>query len=370
MRIGIDCRIYGATHGYMGKYMERFIDSLAWMTDEHEYVLFFHDQELTDFDFASSRLRLVKTSARIGSIAEQVIFPYELYREKLDIVFSIAPYSPLLYRRKTIALLPDLASYFYPTKPFKGTWMRNWSNFILRQTLRKASMVIALSDILKRDIIEIFDIHEDMIRVIPPMMVGVLDITESTPEDVRKLLVQENIQGKYILIEWELREYKNIPRFLQAYSQLLKEGSIDADLVLIGKEDPNYHEIRSELIELGLQGRVHIYNVFDENKRAFFQKHASLCVLPSLYEGSEQPILEALLYKTPILSSLLPTITTVLGKDEAIFFRPMSIPDIKDALKQSWEHPVSWKHKKDISIYAPWAVSEKIRDVLAVSPGK
>lgn len=140
---------------------------------------------------------------------------------------------------------------------------------------------------------------------------------------------------------------------MEAYNQLLKEGSIDADLVLIGKEDPNYHEIRSELIELGLQGRVHIYNVLDENKRAFFQKHASLCVLPSLYEGSEQPILEALFYKTPILSALLPTITSVLGKEEAVFFRPMSIPDMREALKQAWEYPVIGKKKKDISVYTP-----------------
>lgn len=171
------------------------------MTDEHEYVLFFHDQLLADFDFTSPRLRAVKTSARVGSIAEQIVFPYELYREKLDIMFSIAPYSPLLYRRKTIALLPDLASYFYPTKLFKGTWMRNWSNLVLRQSLRKAHRVIALSETLKRDIIEIFDIHEDAIQVIPPMFAGDQDVTESTPDEVQKLLLQENIQGKYMIIE-------------------------------------------------------------------------------------------------------------------------------------------------------------------------
>lgn len=107
------------------------------------------------------------------------------------------------------------------------------------------------------------------------------------------------------------------------------------DLVLIGKEDPTYHDIRSELIELGLQGRVHIYNVLDESKIAFFHKNASLYVLPSLYEASELPVLRPLTENIPILCSLLSSITAILPKDEATFLRPMSVADIKQALQKS-----------------------------------
>lgn len=43
MRIGIDCRMYGPSHGYMGKYMESFVSYLLENEDTNEYVLFFND---------------------------------------------------------------------------------------------------------------------------------------------------------------------------------------------------------------------------------------------------------------------------------------------------------------------------------------
>lgn len=112
----------------------------------------------------------------------------------------------------------------------------------------------------------------------------------------------------------------------------------------MGKEDPTYHEIRSTLIALGLQSRVHIYNVLDEEKIGYLYQNTSLYVLPSLYEGSEQAILEPIAHHLPIASALLPSVTALLKKDDAIFFRPMGIQDIRDALKKGLSNPM----KKDI----------------------
>lgn len=199
MRIGIDCRIYGAANGYMGSSMEQFVSYLVQTEDEHEYVLFFHDRDVSDRVLKSPRFRIVKTAAKIGSLAEQTVLPYELYREKLDTVLGFAPYIPLLYRKKTVAILPDLVSYFYPSKHMKGTWRRNWSNLVLRTCLRKASGTIVLSETLKRDVIEIFDIPEEKIRVIPPMILEHKDVKQNLGE-MQQFLVTENISERYLLI--------------------------------------------------------------------------------------------------------------------------------------------------------------------------
>lgn len=141
----------------------------------------------------------------------------------------------------------------------------------------------------------------------------------------------------------------------------------DIDLVLVGKEDPAYHEIRSILIQLGLQSQVHIYNVLEEEKVGFLYQNASLYVLPSLYEGSELPILAPLAYNLPIASSLLPSVTALLGKENALFFRPMSIPEIKESLKKALSNSSFRQDKKDISLYSTASVSEKILNTLLAS---
>lgn len=119
MRIGIDCRTYGPAHGYMGKYMESFVSYLLLSEDTNEYVLFFNDREFGDFIPEFPRFRAMKTASETGSWSEQMFLPYELYKEKLDIMLFSQPSIPLLYLGKSVIILSDLVPYFYPEKRLK-----------------------------------------------------------------------------------------------------------------------------------------------------------------------------------------------------------------------------------------------------------
>ncbi len=169
MRIGIDCRTYGSTHGYMGKYLESFIDHLDTNEDEHEYVLFMSEREFDEFSPKSPRIQRVKTAIKSGGIMEHALFPLELQKKHLDLVLFPTPHIPLFYFGKSVIILPDLVSYFYPEKHLSGSFMRFIQTFLLRMNIQKASTIIVLGEVLKRDIIEIFDTKEEKIHIIPPM---------------------------------------------------------------------------------------------------------------------------------------------------------------------------------------------------------
>lgn len=196
MRIGIDCRAHGAARGYMDIYMEHFVSYLEQNKDTNEYILFFNERELSDFSTESDRLRAVKTAAKMGNFSGQVLFAYELQREKLDLMLFSSPNIPFLYFGKSIIILSDLISYFYPEKHRKGSWMRLLSNLILRRSIHKAASIIAFSETLKRDIIEIFDTPEDKISVIPPMSFPVPPVKEA---EMQKFYSQEYLSEKYLL---------------------------------------------------------------------------------------------------------------------------------------------------------------------------
>lgn len=86
---------------------------------------------------------------------------------------------------------------------------------------------------MKHDIIEIFDIYEEKIFVIPPMIPDRKDIQPQRQNEIKQFFLKEGVHEKYILSIGELREYKNIPRLLQAYNLFLKESGEDIDLVLV-----------------------------------------------------------------------------------------------------------------------------------------
>jgi hypothetical protein len=176
--------------------MENFISYLEQNDDSNKYVLFFNDREFSDFHTKSDCFEIIKTTAKTGGLAEQIIFPYELRKEKLDLMLFSSPNIPFLYFGKSIIILADLVSYFYPEKHRKGSRVRYISNFILRQSIRKAQSVIVLSEVLKSDIVEIFDIHEEKIQIIPPMCQKIITGRDS---EMKQFFSQENLSGKYIL---------------------------------------------------------------------------------------------------------------------------------------------------------------------------
>ena len=364
MRIGIDGRGYGSTYGYMGKYAEALVTHISKHTDAHEYVLIVHDQELNPSILNCPRLQVITIPTGLWKLGNHLYFTYELYRAKLDAMLFMEPKIPVFYVKKSIIIVPDLLSYFYPSKHAHVFWARHVEMFFLRRSIRKASHIITLSKTLKRDLIEIFNIHEDLITHIPPIYVP-LRIWKAVT--AKNFFAQEHLHEKYILSVWELREYKNIPRLLRAYHSLLEQEKIDMDLVLVGKEDVSYHEIRSIVISLGLQNRVHIYNMIDEETMHALYTHASLYILSSLYEGSEQAIIEPLTYHLPIASASLPSITTALEKDTLVtWFRPMSVPDITDACKRILTSDIRTHASVDLSEYSPSVICAKLLEVFTL----
>ncbi len=365
MRIGIDCRAYWETHGYRGIYIENLISYLDQNEDANEYVLFFNDRDFNDFIPKSPRIHTRKTTVKLSSFLEQIFFPQELFKEKLDHMFFSHPSILFFYRKNTTILLIDLVAYFYPEKYLKWWLLQYWKGFILRHSIRKSDTIIALSEVLKHDIIEIFDVDEQKILVIPPMFPEREKIHIEKGNDIQQFLLKEGISKKYILSVGELREYKNIPRLLQAYNLFLKESWEDIDLVLVGKEDPTYHEIRSTIIQLGIQSRVHIYSMLDIEQMRLLYQNASFFILASLYESSELALLNSLSYGLPITSSILPSLTTIFSQKDILYFRPMSIPDMQGAFIQMFNRPLlRWK-KKDMDKYSVSTVSKKLVEIFS-----
>ena len=114
-------------------------------------------------------------------------------------------------------------------------------------------------------------------------------------------------------------KHKNHEMLLSAYQQYRKlDVDQSWDLVLTGHEDGRMREILAVVKELGLTAQVHFFGHLPERGFSRVWRHAGALVFPSLHEGFGIPLVEAMHFGIPILSSRAGSLGEIAG-DAALF---------------------------------------------------
>jgi len=142
---------------------------------------------------------------------------------------------------------------------------------------------------------------------------------------------------KNISFLWErFNLVKNISRLIEAFSQVLKKNH-DIDLVIIGKKGWLYEPILKKPGELGISDKVKFLDFISDEELPSFYQHAMCYVLPSLYEGFGLPVLEAMQYGCPVITSNVSSLPEA-GGDAALYVDPENVSDIAEKIVQMIEN--------------------------------
>ncbi|MFA6896888.1 MAG: glycosyltransferase family 1 protein [Patescibacteria group bacterium] len=328
--IGIDARMFGYAQTGIGNYIRHLLEYVFENDRVNNYVIFLMPEEFDSFPIPNERVRKVKTSCKWYGWREQIIFPFTLYKENLDLMHFTHFNSPILYLRKSVTTIHDVTPFFFPGHKMKSPLRRLGFRLVFYFSVKKARKIIAVSNSTKNDIVKYFKVKDKKIQVIYEGADA-----QFRPLEDRSLV--ENLRKKYALKKPFLfytgvwRNHKNLVGLIEAFKIAKEKYRLDISLVLGGKEDPFYPEVREAWEKLGLQQDVIPVGFISQEELPVFYNAAAAFIIPSFYEGFGLIGLEAMSCGTPVISSDRTSLPEILGNG-AIYFDPQNPKDMAEKI--------------------------------------
>jgi len=333
-KIGIDARMYGAEQTGIGTYIRNLINNIALIDKKDQYVIFLSDKEFDGFKLPGLNFKKIKVSSHWYSWKEQIVLPFEFYRENLDLMHFPHFNAPILYFGKSITTIHDITPFFFP-----GHKMNSWARrlafrLVFGSSVKKARKVIAVSRSTKRDIAKHFGVPEGKIEVVYEGVENNFKILPNCGKIKEELARRYGISKPFIFYVGVWRNHKNVTGLLKAFARLKEDLSGRYQLVLGGKEDPYYPEIKRAIRELDLEKDVITPGFISADELVLFYNACSLFVIPSFYEGFGLVGLEAFQCGVPVVSSNTTSLPEILG-DAALYFDPCNEREMASVMEEA-----------------------------------
>ncbi len=326
MRIGVNALyLLPGRVGGTEIYLRNLLCALAEVDSVNQYFVFRNgetDAQLTpgaaNFHDRPQPIRAASRPARI--LYEQVVLPWLASRLRLDVLFNPGFTAPLLCLCPMVTVFHDLQYQRHP-EFFRWFDLPFW-RLLLPASARRSHRVVVLSEAVRSDVREFYNLPPSRIEVIPHGIEPEFAFIAGR----RRL----PITSKLILSVSTLHPHKNLDTLLAAFKEFQMRHP-EWKLCLVGLRGFDAANIEARRRDLGLDDSVTITGWISRQALYDLFESAAAFVYPSRFEGFGIPVLEALACGIPTACSQLPSLVEIAG-DAARFFDPNRIEDMIAAL--------------------------------------
>ena len=147
------------------------------------------------------------------------------------------------------------------------------------------------------------------------------------------MLDRLGIDGPYLLSVGTLQPRKNLPRLIEAFALLKREGAIPHRLVLCGEPGWANSDVYRRAQEPDLAPHIVFTGFIADADLVSLYGGCDIFAYPSLYEGFGLPVVEAMAAGVAVLTSDNSSLREVAG-DAALLCDPLSVEDIAAKLRR------------------------------------
>ncbi len=312
MKIGITLHPYGEKKpAGLGRAVFDITKSLLEVDRENEYAIFLKNPNLKP-DLPGSNW---KTSPLTLSAIRS-----------LDVCIFNTPILPWWYgffgrAKKSIVIAYDFA-YLQFSPNFFLKWYHGYS-------LRRADVIISISEATKKEIIKIFKIPEKKIKVV---YLGYQKICPMPPKEI------SGLPEKFFFFVGAIKERKNVLGIVKAFSIFKKNNYTNHTLVIAGNGRGAYYEKIIKFVESNnLKNDIIFLGHITDHELSYLYKKAEVLLYPSFIEGFGFPVLEAMDCGLPVITSNASSLPEVAG-DAALLVDPYHVKEISDAMQNITAH--------------------------------
>lgn len=331
VRIGIDARSFVWDKGKITGIGHYILETMrVWMREykEDEFFLLSHREIPLDIQMPDNWHAVSDRGIfRIGRIWEKTRLPYYIRKLGLDVFWG--PYYSLpmkVKKTKYFVSIYDLALWKYPSvgEASNVAYLRMRTG----RAFKRADAVLTISQATAEDISDIYHVEKERIAVC--CCGGVADRADLNA-DINKEIASGIInpalvfEQDYILFVSTIEPRKNVLSIIHAFEIYKEKTGSTIRLVLAGKRGWNCDDVFGAADNSKYREDIIMPGYITGEEKTYLYQHAKMFVFPSLYEGFGIPVLEAMEYGLPVITSRISSLPEVGG--DAVLY----IDDPKDA---------------------------------------
>ncbi len=299
-KIGLDARCGKRVSVGMATYIREVASRLPQVAPDFEYALYTKGQNL--------------------GLAEQVLLPLEMWRDRIDLAHFMAHYVPAFADGTFVFTIHDLIHLRFVQ--FFRAYIGPYYMSVVKRACRKAARIITSDRRTIADLVHYFGVDPEKIVVIP------------LAPRARFFDPVQPFAGErpYLLNVGNHRNHKDIPTLLKAWSSLPERYEVD--LFLTGPDD---FEGELQRISSGNRRVVTLGNVTDDELARYYAGAQAL-VHPALLEGFGLPFVEAMAAGCPVIATTesIPEVVEPVS----LHFAPGNVEEARAQIMRLLDDPV------------------------------
>lgn len=332
MRLGISCIVLQRNRRGFETYIRQLIKGLAELDSELE-IYIYSDKPLPEFE-SIHNIKVRVISNRIKNfIWRNISLPFYAMKDKIDLMHFPDNSVWIFPWKKTVVTLHDISPVLCKRYHLTSWWMLLIIRAIYWLIKHNAQVVITDSKSSEKDIERYFGVSGHKVVNIP--LYCNEEFRQLPPEAAREATNDLDTGEEFILFVGAIDPRKNLVNLVKAVDIVRERWKKDVRLLIVG----DYKRLRGlrftrrkEIIyDETVKDFVKITGFMEQAKLVALYNVASVCMLPSFYEGFGLPVLESMACGTPVIVSNSDWGHEITGEN-ALFVDPDNVVDIAEKI--------------------------------------